>query len=277
VVVFGTGDGGLLALDAETGEELWHQPVGSEVLAPPVIGRGVVIFRTTDGRLSAAALANGSERWSVVHSAPALALRGNSAPLIVGDLTIAGFDNGRIGVYHVDTGTTRWEQLLASPTGRTELDRLVDVGTDIEFFGREVYAATYQGRAGSFDLTTGIGLWQREMSSFVGLGVDTQYVYVTNDVGAVIALNRLNGNQVWRQDAIRLRDVTAATRFRETVVVGDFEGYLHWLDASDGSFMARIRAASAQITGQPIAVGPRLIVQSEDGTVAAFEIVDETA
>jgi outer membrane protein assembly factor BamB len=277
-VVLGTSDGGLLALDAGTGDELWHVPVGSEVLAPPAIGGGAVIFRTTDGRINAASIASGAELWSVTHTLPVLTLRGNSAPLVVGELAVAGFDNGRVGAYQIATGSERWSEVLAAPAGRTEIDRLVDVGTDIEVFGRDVYAATYQGRAGSFDLTTGTPYWQREMSSFVGLGVDSEHAYVTNDVGTVIALTRgpVNGGvEVWRQEALRMREVTAATRFRDTVVVGDFEGYLHFLDAGDGSFVARIRAGSGQIRAKPLAVGPRLIVQSDDGMVAAFEIVDE--
>jgi outer membrane protein assembly factor BamB len=283
VVVFGTADGGLLALRADTGDELWYRSLSSEVLAPPVVDRGIVLFRTTDGRLGAATIGDGRERWSVEHSVPTLTLRGSSAPLIVGNLAAAGFDNGRVGVYEVETGLERWEATLALPTGRTELDRLVDVGTDIEAFGGQLYAATFQGRAGSFAMATGTGIWQRDMSSFVGLGVDADHVYVTNDVGTVIALarttdiirNRSGGDEMWRQEALRLRDVTAATRFLDTVVVGDYDGYLHWLDPDDGSFAARARAASAQVVAQPLVIGETVVVQSEDGTIAAFQFVEE--
>ena len=102
-------------------------------------------------------------------------------------------------------------------------------------------------------------------------------MYVTDAVSAVLALDRTNGQEAWHQDALRLRDVTAPTRYRETVVVGDFKGYVHWLSAEDGSFMARERAGSSRITARPLAIGPRVYVQSEDGTVAAFEVVDDSA
>lgn len=275
LVVFGTSDGTMLALDSQTGEEEWVVQVGSEVQAPPVIANDAVVFRSVDGRLNAISAADGSELWSILQTLPTLTLRGNSAPIVVGDNVIAGFDNGRVGSYDMEFGQQNWEIQLATPAGRSEIDRLVDVGVDLEVFGNDVYAATFQGRAAAVDLRTGTDLWQRDFSSFTGIGVDIQNVYVTSDVSAVVALNRVNGNEVWRQTGLRLRDVTAATRFRDSVVVADFQGYVHFLSAVDGSFMARRRAASAQITAQPLVLGLLLFVQSEDGTVAALQIVDE--
>jgi len=273
VVAFGTSEGSIIALDAATGAELWVRAVGSEVLAPPVVGSNAIVFRTVDGRLNAISVENGEDIWTVVQTLPPLTLRGNSAPILIGDVAIAGFDNGRVGAYDLEDGIGLWELPLASPTGRSEIDRLVDVGMDLEVFGNDVYAATFQGRAAAIDLGQGAVIWQQDLSSFTGIGVDVQYVYVTDDVSTVYALNRLDGIEVWRQEGLRLRDVTAATRFRETIVVADYQGYVHWLDGTDGSLMARERAASSAIVAQPLAIGPIVYVQSEDGTVAAFEIV----
>ena len=132
----------------------------------------------------------------------------------------------------------------------------------------------FRSQAAALILLTGDPIWQRDISSFTGLGIDTSHVYVTDDVSTIVALNRTNGQEVWRQSELRLRDVTAASRYRETIVVADVEGYLHWLRAADGGFMARIRAASSQISSQPLVVGRMVVIQSEDGTVAAFEVQD---
>jgi outer membrane protein assembly factor BamB len=274
ILVFGTSDGTLLALDAETGDEVWTEDVGSEVLAAPVVDDDGVSFRSVDGRLTTLAVEDGSELWTMIQSLPTLTLRGNSSPIVIGENVIAGFDNGRVGNYDMEFGQPNWEIQLATPAGRSEIDRLVDVGVDLEVFGNDVYAATFQGRAAAIDLTSGAVLWERDFSSFTGIGVDIQNVYVTSDVGSVVALNRLNGNEVWRQEGLRLRDVTAASRFRETVVVADYQGYIHFMSAGNGNFLARHRVGSGQITAQPLALGPLLFVQSEDGTLAALQIVD---
>lgn len=277
IVVFGTSDGKLVALDAETGEMRWQRPVGSEVLSPPAVAANIIAFRSVDGRLRVASAQTGEEVWSVLQTMPSLTLRGNSAPIVIGDTVVAGFDNGRLGAYDIDNGTSEWELQLSNATGRSEIERLVDVGVDIQVFGSEVYAVNFQGQAIDVDLASGVVFWENNVSSYAGLGVDAQHVYVTDDVGTVIALNRRNGaDEDWRQDALRLRDVTAATRFRDTVVVGDYAGYVHWLSADDGHFVARERAASTRITAKPLAIGPLIYVQSDDGTIAAFGVVDES-
>jgi outer membrane protein assembly factor BamB len=126
-------------------------------------------------------------------------------------------------------------------------------------------------------LMSGRVLWQQEISSFAGLGVDLNNVYVTDEVSGVVAFDRLVGNRIWEQDSLRLRDVTAPARFGASVVVGDFEGYIHWLDPRDGHFIARSRAASDRISGAPLVVGQTVYVQAEDGTVAAFAVRDDSA
>ena len=274
-LAFGTTDGQLLLLDAETGDELWRTQVGSEVLAAPAIGGNLIALRSVDGRLRGFSVADGRELWTVEQSSPPLIVRGDTEPAIAGTMVVAGFDNGRIGAYRLADGEPVWERPLGNPAGRTELDRLVDVGGDLQVVGNDVFAVGYQGRAVSVDLNTGLLLWEQEVSSFSGLDVDLNRVYVTNDVGYVVALNRAGGGMQWTQEALRLRDVTAPTRFGNTVVVGDFEGYLHWLDIDNGALLARERAASDRISEAPIVVGASLVVQSDDGRVSAFTVVEE--
>lgn len=278
LLAFGTDDGQIITLDAATGEERWRLPVGSEVLAPPAVSGNVVAFRSIDGRLRGLAAANGRELWTVEQNLPALTLRGDTAPVITGQVVLSGFDNGRVGAYELATGNTLWEFPIATPTGTNELERLVDIGAGLAVVGNDVYTAGFQGRAVGIEINTGFLLWQQDMSSYAGIGVDVNHVYVTTDVGAVVALDRRGGAPAWRQEALRLRDVTAPTRFGTAVVVGDFDGYLHWLDPEDGHFLARVRAASDRITGPPLVVGQTLYIQADDGTVAAYTIrSDESA
>ena len=277
IVVFGTTDGEIVALDAMSGMERWRQSVGSEVLAPPAIAPNVVLLRTVDGRLRGFSARDGATMWTVEQNLPALTLRGNTAPRVAGSMVVSGFNNGRVGAYEVGTGEVVWELAVANPTGRSELERLVDVSAGLQVVGTEVYVVGYQGRAVGIDLNSGVVLWQQDMSSYAGLGADFNNVYVTNDVGAVVALDRRGGTPIWRQEALRLRDVTAPTRYGNTVVVGDYEGYLHWLDPNDGHFIARQRASSDRITAAPLVVGQNVFVQGDDGTVAAFTVQEDAA
>jgi len=274
-LAFGTNDGDLITLDAETGEERWRLQVGGEVLASPAIGNDVVVLLTVDGRLRGYSLLDGRLLWTVEHVVPALTIRGNTAPVISGTTVVAGFDNGRLGAYEVATGETRWEAPLTAPAGRTELDRIVDISAGLAIVGNDVYAVGYNGRAVAVGLETGLLLWQQEMSSYAGLGAGFAAVYVANELSEVVALDRTSGTPRWTQPELRLRDITRPTFYRGTVVVGDLEGYLHWLDPQDGSFIARERVGSQRITSAPLVVGDNIYAQGDDGTLAAFVIVEE--
>ena len=271
-LAFGTTDGDLLLLDADTGAERWRVPVGSEVLAAPAIGPNVVVLRTVDGRLRGFSSQDGSTLWTVEQNLPALTIRGNTVPRVAGAFVVSGFNNGRVGAYNLSTGEAVWELAIANPAGATELDRLVDVGSGLSIVGDDVYVVGYQGRAVGIDLQTGVVLWQQDMSSYAGLGADVDKVYVTNDFDAVVALDRARGSTLWSQDALRRRDVTAPTRYENSLVVGDYDGYVHWLDPDDGHFIARAHAAGGRICAAPLVVGENVYVQADDGTVAAYTV-----
>ena len=271
-LAFGTTDGDLIVLDSETGEERWRRAVGAEVLAAPAIANDILALRSVDGRLRGYSAIDGRELWSVEQSVPALTMRGNTAPAISEGVVVTGFDNGRLSSYELDSGDPMWEIIVAVPSGRTELERLIDVSAGLKVVGGDVFAVGYHGRALAISLQNGLIIWQQEFSSYSGLGVDLNSVYITDEYSEVVALDKAIGTPRWRQDGLRLRDVTAPSPYGNTIVVGDFEGYLHWLDPSDGSFIARERVANRPIYGTPLVVGANLFAQAEDGTLSAYRL-----
>jgi len=268
-------DGFIILLDADSGSELWRRYVGGEVLAKPLIKGDSVIVQTIDNRLVALARFDGKQRWEVEQSMPALTMRGASSPTLVGSTVIAGFDNGRLVAFDIDTGDIEWESMLALPSGRSDLDRLADIDGAIAIVGQDVYAAGYQGLVSSVAAESGQILWSREISTYEGIAADWNSVYTVKDDGELIALTRSNGAELWRNDDLLRRDPTLPVPFQTSVVVGDFEGYLHFFSALDGEALARVRFGSTAITSDPLVVSNRLFVQSDDGKVGAFEIVQD--
>jgi len=272
LVVVAGYDGDLVALKAEDGSEAWHIDIAGEVLARPLVQEGVVVVYTIDGRLRVYSAFDGAERWSFEQPPPALTQRGSASPIMVGTTVIAGFDNGRLVALNVDDGTPEWEAILAPPSGRSDLERLSDVDGSIAAVGQDVYAAGYNGRVASLAVESGQVLWDRETSSPVGVAADWNNVYTVGDQGEVIALLRRNGDDVWRNEELLRREPTPPVPFSTAVVVGDFEGYVHFLSNFDGRMVARERVGKGMITGTPFVMGSRLFVQSENGDVAAFTV-----
>lgn len=272
VVAVGSADGLIIVLDAKDGTERWRVNLGGEVLAPPLITDESVIVSTIDNRLRALRSFDGTELWILEKSTPALTMRGSATPAMSGNSVIAGFDNGRLVAAAADSGNVLWESFLAPPKGRSDLERLSDIDGQISVVGQDVYAAGYQGQLAAVAAESGQILWSREISTYVGISVDWNTLYTTNDVGEIIAMSRRAGQETWRQDSLLHREPTLPIAFFTTVVVGDLDGYLHFFSVLDGTAVARERLGSAGISAAPFVMADRLYVQSDSGTLSAYTI-----
>jgi outer membrane protein assembly factor BamB len=270
MVVVGSSKGAVVALDGATGRELWRARVNSELLSAPAISDKVVVMRSVDGRLHGLDAHNGKELWSVEQQVPRLSLRGTATPIIAKDVAISGFDNGKVMAVSLNTGDTVWDTALASPHGRTELDRLVDIDSAVHAVGENVFAAGFQGRTAMLAVDSGQVWWAHDMSSYRGLAVDADNLYVTQSDGIVVALRQRDGSELWRNQKLKLRRLSTPVLTSTAVVVADFQGYVHWLDKTTGELVARERIAKERVTNSPVAVDDTVVVLTDRGKLAAY-------
>lgn len=274
LVVVVAADGYVVALGAEDGMERWRAYISGESLATPLVYDEYVVVQSVDNKLTALSVFDGSERWTLEQSTPALTMRGSTSPMQVGQSIVTGFDNGRVMAINLETGDVEWDSMLAPPSGRSDLDRLSDIDGDIAVVGQDIYASGYQGRIASLAAESGQVLWARELSTYAGVTADWNNVYSTLQNGELVALNRRSGTELWRQNALLRREPTVPVSFRTTVVVGDLEGYLHFFSNVDGEPAARVRAGKSAIVSTPLVMADRLYVQSDDGSVSAWIVVE---
>jgi outer membrane protein assembly factor BamB len=270
MVVVGTSKGWVIAVEGATGKELWRTRVNSELLSAPAISPNFVVMRSVDGRLHGFDAATGKEQWSVEQQVPRLSLRGTAIPVIAKDIVVCGFDNGKVMAVSLATGDTVWDTALATPHGRTELDRLVDVDSSVSIVGDNVFATGYQGRTAMLALDSGQIWWAHDMSSYRGLAVDDQNLFVTQADGVVVALRQRDGSEVWRNDKLKRRGLSAPAVTSTAIAVADYQGYLHWLDKSTGALVARERVAKFRVSSPLVAVQDTVVVLSDSGKLAAY-------
>jgi len=270
LVVVGSEEGEVIALD-EDGRMLWRARVSSEVLAPPVVAGDLVIVRSADSRIFALDGRDGRRRWLYQRAAPALAVRSPAGAVVRSGYVFAGFSGGKLVALTVGNGGLRWEGTVSLPKGTTELERVSDV-IGLPWIGeREACAAAFQGRVACFDLANGNQIWGRDMSSSVGLGVDAGYVYVSEERGAVSALDRASGRSLWRQDKLANRNLSAPLPLGAQIAVGDFEGYVHFLGRQNGAFVGRSATDGSPVRAAPVALGDgSFLVQTANGGVYAL-------
>jgi outer membrane protein assembly factor BamB len=277
IVVVGGSGGELVALDVETGAKRWQVLTGGEVLTAPSVGNGIVVARTVDGRLRGLRVADGGEAWTYEQPVPRLTLRGNGAPVVDGDMVFAGLDNGKVIALSITTGDLLWTTTVAPSHGRTEIERLVDIDSPVRIIGDDVFVVGYQGRIAMLARNTGQLWWGRDLSSNRGLVADGDTLYVTTADSSVVALRRRDGTPVWSQDAMLRRGLTAPALSGDTLVVGDFEGYLHWLDATTGQLLARGKTGGGRMSNAPVVVGDLLLLETDSGDVQAWRVKPRAA
>jgi len=271
-VILGTSDAEVLAFNIENGEQLWKSKVPSEVISVPVVAKGIVMVRTSDGVLSALDEKSGGKLWSYERTVPALSIRGTSSPLIIEDNVISGYDNGKLIALRLQDGKNIWETTIAMPSGRSEVERLVDLDVDpIESQGI-IFIASYQGGINAVSELDGDVLWRKEdISSYAGLSYDRYYLYVTDSKSHVWQLDQRNGASLWKQQDLQYRKLTAAIAYENYVVVGDFEGYVHWLSSTDGRQMGRVQITDSAIDAKPLVADGVVYIYAKDGTLAALK------
>ena len=271
LVVVSTEQGDVLALNPDDGHEVWRTHVGSLVLAPVALAEGHAVARTGDGRVRALSVADGAEIWMQERRRPALTLRGSGAPVIRAGKVIAGMDNGRVLVLDLARGHPVWERAVASPRGRSELERMVDIDADPAPYRDKLYVAAFQGRLMEINFNDGSVNWARSFSSYTGMEVGPQRLLITDEEGELWVFERISGEPLLKQSALRGRDPTAPKRIGDHVVVGDFEGYLHWFSLETGETVGRIRVDGDGIGVAPLVVGDVVFVLSKGGVLSALQ------
>jgi outer membrane protein assembly factor BamB len=272
LVVVATAKGEVLAFD-NSGKALWAARVSSEVLAAPQVAEeGVVLVRSGDNRIFGLDAADGKRKWVYQRSTPALSLRSNVGVTVAGKVALAGFPGGKLVAIALNNGAAVWEATVALPKGATELERVSDVTSAPVVATREVCAVAYQGRVACFDLASGNHLWSRDMSSAAGLDMDARNVYVSDDKGAVHALDRVNGATVWKQDKLFMRQLSRPIALGNHVAVGDYQGVVHLLRRETGAFAARYNTDSSGIAAEPQRVERGFLMQTRNGGLFALSV-----
>ncbi|MEC4747357.1 outer membrane protein assembly factor BamB [Methylomicrobium sp. Wu6] len=272
-VILGTTDAEVVALRLENGEKLWTASVPGEVLSIPAVAKGIVLVRCADGSITALNEITGAKIWSYERSVPALSIRGTGAPIIVEDNAIFGEDNGKLIALRLSDGKFTWEAGIVVAKGRSEIERLVDLDVDPVAEGGVIYIASYHGGVGAVSELDGYLLWRNEqLSSNAGLSIADRHLYVTDSDSNVLQLDDRSGSSLWKQKELQYRKLTAPAAYGNYVVVGDLEGYVHWLSNSDGRQLGRVQITDGPIDAKAVVADNTVYVYAKDGTLAALKV-----
>ena len=268
-----TSSEGQVALFERNAENLtpgWRTNLNSEIRSRAILAGEKIFVRTVDGHLSAINTKDGQVAWSVSRRVPALSLTGHSHPIVTEDLVISGFDNGKLLALDKNDGTVIWESTVGVPSGRTEIERLIDL--DGQFIVRNgvIYISAFQGKLAAITVNSGQVLWTRKFSSYQAIEADDEALYITDDRSHLWSIDRRTGSAFWKQDILNARKITAPRLVGDKLVVADLEGYVHWFNKQDGKLVSRIATHGKRYISQPVTLNALAIVLDASGQLTAI-------
>ncbi|HGN1705664.1 TPA: outer membrane protein assembly factor BamB [Providencia rettgeri] len=266
-IFIGTERGTVVALNKEDGQVVWDVEVAGEALSKPVVSNDLVLIHTSNGQLQGLDVNSGEIKWTVNMDTPSLSLRGESAPAVAFGAALVGGDNGRVNAVLLSQGQLIWQQRISQVTSSTEIGRLNDVDMTPIIDDGKVYAIAYNGTLAALDMRSGQILWKRELGSVNNMVLSGENLYLVDQNDRVLSVRKSDGVTLWTQEDLLNRGLSAPEMYNGYLVVGDKEGYLHWLDMNTGGFVAQNKLNSSGIHSRPVVASDKLMVQTKNGTV----------
>ncbi|MCJ8339223.1 MAG: outer membrane protein assembly factor BamB [Pseudomonadales bacterium] len=271
VAIVATYTGDVIALSATTGAINWQVSVGGEVVSQAQLNDKLTVLQMVNGDIIALDLLSGEQLWAYSSNQPKLTLRGNSSPLVALDATLAGLDNGKFIALDNVSGNVLWEHRVNIAKGKSDIERLTDVDGKPILYKNVLYVPGYRGNLTAINPFNAQVLWRKEYSSYRGLAAANDSIFLSSDQDIVHGISAQSAAELWRQDLLLNRTITTPATLSNQVVVGDVQGYLHFLSQEDGRFVARYKLGGA-LVGDMLVKGDLLYVLSNNGRLTALSI-----
>ena len=246
-LLLSTSNGDVYCVSKDSGDIIWKYSTSGEVLSPPATNGDIVAIQNIDGRVTAVDLDTGEFRWDYRSVIPNLTLRGTSEPTFYQGFLYIGFANGNLAKIAPRSGVTQWEIPITTSKETSEIGRIIDIDGNFVFSGGIVFVATFQGDVAALDTRTGRFIWKEKTSTANDLLYSRGKIILVDEKDQVLAYSQNSGNLEWFNKDFFLRKLTSPSSLKSLVVYGDFQGFLHALDISQGEQVARKRISRSKL------------------------------
>lgn len=263
----------VVALSKKNGVIIWKNEVSNQLLAPPIVHDNTVFAKTIDGQVFAFNAQNGNRLWRYNHGAPELILRASSAPVLVGNLLLLGFSDGKVDALDPHSGRLVWQRSIAYAEGQSEVERLTDINSTPIVKGNVAYLASYHGYLTALSLKNGEFLWRQKMSSFKDMALNKDSLFVVDDRSNVLAINRHTGMILWHQNALHDRKLNAPAISKQGLVLTDAYGTMYVLSLVTGERLVQVPLEkSLQTDATPIIDDKDVYVLFKNGLLTNYTL-----
>jgi outer membrane protein assembly factor BamB/PKD repeat protein len=223
VVYFGSNDGNLYALNAETGALIWNSAAGRGIQSSPAVADGVIYAGSWDSNLYAFDMSSGALLWNYTTGDAVI-----SSPAVAQGIVYAGSFDGKIYALDAVTGEPVWEYATEGPR----------IASSPAVVDNVVYVGSEDGNLYALNASSGALLWNYTTGGQVhsSPSVANDAVYFGSDDFNVYALDASSGSLLWTAttgDMVRSSPAVA----NGVVYVGSYDENVYALDSSTGTIL----------------------------------------
>ena len=262
-----TRDNELVVL--ERGTVKWRTRLNARVATPPLVAGERVFVMGVDRIVNAFDALDGKPLWRFQRPGDALTLSQASVLSAFKDTLLVGQGPRLVGLDPL-RGTTRWDVAVATPRGTNEVERLADlIGPPVRL-GDTVCMRAFQSAAGCVNAERGTLQWSKNVGGVQAVGGDDELVVGADASDRITAWRAANGDVAWTSERLLYRQLSGAMVVGRTVIFGDADGQVHFLDRANGNTLLRLPTDGSAVVGAPVRWGNTVIVTTRNGGVFAF-------
>ncbi len=255
----------------EAGKQVWRKPLGIRVNTEPLVAGERVFVLGSDRSVRAFDVVDGRALWNVRRSGDPLTLAQRSVIGAYKDTLLVG-QGARLAALSPNDGSVRWDVAVASPRGTNEIERLADlVGPSVRI-GEAVCARSFQAAVSCINAERGALVWSKNLGGTDGLAADEQLVAAADSSDRISAWKANSGEVAWTSEKLLYRQLGTPAMLGDTVVFGDTAGTLHFLSKADGSTRLRAATDGSGVVGVPAVMGKMVLVVTRSGGLFAFRV-----
>jgi len=257
-----TREGELVTLEA--GRVLWRKALSMRVTTAPLVAGERVFVLGGDRSVQAFDAQDGTQLWAVQRPTDPLTLAQGGVIAAFKDTLLAG-QGPRLAGFDPKNGDVRWEVVIGSPRGTNEVERLADLVAPPARTGDVVCVRSFQAAVGCVNAERGALSWTKPVGGTDGVAADEQLVFGSDATDRVTAWKTATGEVSWQSEKLLYRGLGAPLSTPKAVVFGDVEGIVHFLSRDKGETLLRINTDGSPIASAPVMAGGTMLVVTRNG------------
>jgi outer membrane protein assembly factor BamB len=198
--------GTVLALNASSGTEVWHQSLLLPLRAAPTVAGDRLLVLSADNQLYALDGETGQPLWRHTGFVEGAGLLGGPSPAAGESVVVVPYSSAEVYALRVDNGRPLWNDTVQRPRRTLGLAEINDIDGMPVIEDSRVYVASYGGQMAAIDLLRGIRAWDVDIASTQTPWLAGDFIYVLSTRGEVVCLLRDNGRVRWVSPLPRLEN-----------------------------------------------------------------------